>query len=145
MKQIRYDIDRYFNAQLSQEEERCLLRTLLKMEGQDPAVDEALAVMLASRMTNKAGKKQKDLPMVRIAGIAASLAIIISVGALVFHHPQNTQTFAYVSGKKIYDHNEIKNIVSTQLQDIQESTGIFSQTLSTDLNDIREALITDEI
>lgn len=142
---LHQQIHKYFEAELTQQEEKALLKTLLKMEGKHAIADEALAVMLASRTVGKVSKTGKRITTKLIAGIAASLAIILSVGVLVFHHPQNSQTFAYVSGKKIYDHNEINNIVATQLQDIQESTGLISQTLSSDFNDIREALIADEI
>lgn len=137
-------IERFYEAQLSQEEENFLLRTLLKIEGKDPIADEALAVMLASRMSAKTTKTRKKTPAMRIAGIAASIAIILGMGIFIIHHPRQVDTFAYVSGKKIHDRNEIKNIVSTQLQDIGESTDLFSQTVATDFDDIREALTDDE-
>lgn len=146
MNQLKDDIDRYFEAQLSQEEERDLLRTLLKMEGQDPMADEALAVMLASRVGSKAIKRRRKIPpIIRIAGIAASIALILGIGAFHMRQSQESKTFAYVSGKKIIDRNQINNIVATQLQDMGESNEILSQTLSSDFNDIREALITDDI
>lgn len=145
MKQLQDDIERYFDAQLSQEEERDLMRTLLEMEGQDPMADEALAVMLASRLATKAIKSRKKHPLIRTAGIAASIAVIIGTGAYFMPQSGDTKTFAYVSGKKILDPNEINNIVSTQLRDIEESTDLFSQALSSDLDDIREALTADDI
>lgn len=138
-------IDRYFEARLSHEEERDLLRTLLKMEGQDSAADEALAVMLASRMTAKAARTRKRPRIKQIAGIAASIAVILGIGVFLIQKPRQNDTFAYVSGKKIHDPNEINNIVETQLRDIEESADLFSLTLSADLDDIRDALISDDI
>ena len=138
-------IDRYFEGQLSQEEERNLLCTLLKIEGQDPAADEALAVMLASKIMTKAARTRKQPRIKLIVGIAASIAVILGTGVFLIQQPRQNETFAYVSGKKIHDPNEINNIVATQLQDIGESTDLFSQALSADLDDIREALISDDI
>lgn len=146
INQIHDMINRFFEAQLSQEEERDLLRRLLKMEGRDPIADEALAVVLASRLSPEPrAKKPKGIPLRRMAAIAASVAVIFGTGALITNHAKDTQTFAYVSGKKINDPNEIKSIVATQLKDIGESTELFTQTLSTDLEDIREALTADDI
>lgn len=145
MNHLHQQIDRFFEAQLTHQEEQSLFKTLLETEGQDPIADEALAVMLASRMATKATKTRKRIPRIRIACIAASIALILGFGVFLIHQPKESQTFAYVSGKKIHDPNEIKNIVVTQLSDIQESSDFFSQTVSSDLDDIREALIIDGI
>ncbi|MDE6741610.1 MAG: hypothetical protein K2J58_04695 [Muribaculaceae bacterium] len=142
---LHLQIARYFEAQLSQQEERDLLRQLLKLEGQDPIADEALAVILASRAVTKATKNRKRIPRIRIACTAASIALILGLGVFLIHHHGDSQTFAYVSGKKIHDPNEIKNIILTQLSDIQESSDFFSHTVSSDLDDIREALTVDGI
>lgn len=139
-------ISRFYEAQLSRQEERELLQQLLKFEGKDPAIDEALAVMLASRLP--IGPKANRNKHVRlIAGIAASAAAVLAVGIL-FHHraPQNNgKMYAYVGGVKIENHHEIMKIIDTQLNDIGESSDLFSKTLSTDLDDIREALTADDI
>ena len=143
MKPLHRQIYRYFEAELTFQEESALLSELLENEGKDPLIDEALAVMLASRLTPRR-KARPRLPLKHIAGIAAAIALIIASPAIL-HRPRDPQTFAYVSGKKIQDPNEIKNIVATQLRDIGESTDLFSRTLSADLDDIREALMTDDI
>lgn len=146
INQIHEMINRFFEARLSQDEERDLLLLLLNMEGQDQIADEALAVMLATRLSPEPkAKKLKRTSLRRMTAIAASIALIFGSGALIMNHSRDTQTFAYVSGKKINDPNEIKNIVATQLQDIGESTDLFTQALSTDLEDIREALTADDI
>lgn len=141
---LHQQIDRYFEAQLTQQEEASLLKTLLKIEGQDPVADEALAVMLASRMPLNAARARKTPRIMQIAGIAASIALILGIGVFLIRQPRQNDSFAYVAGKKIQDPIEINNIVATQLQDIGESTGLFSQALSADLDDIREALIADD-
>ena len=143
MKQLHLKIHRYFDAELTPQEETILLKELMENEGKDPLVDEALAVMLASRLIPRPQSRPR-LPLRHIAGIAAAIALIIALPAIL-QRPRDPQTFAYVSGKKIQDPDEIKNIVAKQLQDIGESSDLLSQTLSSDLNDIREALMTDDI
>lgn len=144
-EKLHHQIDLFFEAKLTQHEEKALLRQLISHEGNDPTADAALAVMLASRLTPEApvGRRRPSIKLA--AGIAAAIALLISLPAILHHHHRDPQTFAYVSGKKIQDPDEIKNLVATQLRDIGESTDLFSQTLSTDLNDIREALLSEDI
>ena len=145
MNELQDYIDRYYEARLSRDEERYLLRQLLNKEGQDPAADEVLAVMLASRMIPKATKRSKRAWRAQTAGIAASIALILGTGAFLIIQPHETQSFAYVSGKKTNDPDEIRKIVATQLQDIGETTDLFNHTVSADLEDIREALTSEDI
>ncbi|MDE7350352.1 MAG: hypothetical protein K2N25_04745 [Muribaculaceae bacterium] len=143
-KEIYKRIDLYFEAMLSRHEERQLLAELLPLEGRDRRIDEALAVMLASRFAAPVVTPVKRRPMKLIAGVAASIAVVVAA-SLIFYHPRDTQTFAYVSGMKIQDPAEINDIIATQLSDIGESTDLFSQTLSEDFDDIREALNDDDL
>lgn len=144
MNSLHRQIQKYFEAELTPQEEKSLLRELLKIEGQDPAADEALAVMLASRLAPAPSGRRKRLPLGRIAAVAA-IAVAVAAGVFFLPRSQDVRTFAYVSGKKIHDTAEIKNLVATQLQDIGESTDYFSQTMTDDLDDIREALTSDDI
>lgn len=143
---LRNKIDRYFEAQLSQEEEQGLLKTLLPLEGTDPLIDEVLAVMLASRLPARAIVRKRK-PGWLVAGIAASIAAVLTVGILLHYQaPQNeSPMFAYVGGVKTENPHEIMKIIDTQLNDIGEYSDMFSRTLSTDLDDIREALTADDI
>ena len=68
-KELYNKIDLYFEAGLSRKEEELLLRRLLPLQGSDPAVDEALAVMLASRIPGKTSVSKK-IPLWRIAAVA---------------------------------------------------------------------------
>lgn len=147
-KELYKNIDLYFEASLSLAEEAELLRELLRFEGQDPRTDEALAVMLASRPPAKpAARKKKKKPARLMVGIAASVAVVFAIGAVIHNHShqQDGRMFAYVGGVKIENPQEIMKIIDNQLNDIGESSDFFSRTLSTDLDDIREALISDDI
>lgn len=155
-KNIHKIIDLYFEAQLSRSEEDDLFRTLLAFEGQDNKVKEALAVMLMSRNDEILASECKS--PVRQASVenrflsfrplkwAAAVAVIAitCVTALLytshFHHGNNTERMmAYVGGVKVNDHSEIMKIVDDQLNDISMSSEFFSQTIATDLDDIRNA------
>lgn len=143
---LRNKIDRYFEAQLSQEEERELLKTIIPLEGTDPQIDEALAVMLASRFHAKA-KVRKNRNSRFMTGIAASVAVVLALGILIHQYARqkDSSMFAYVGGVKTENPHEIMKIIDTQLNDIGESSDLFSRTISTDLDDIREALTADDI
>lgn len=139
-------IDLYFEAELTRQEEQSLLKELLKHEGQDPIADEALAVMLASRLPLPSRARKKK-PIRRAMAVAASVAALLALGFLLHQHATNRDSdmFAYVGGVKVDDPQEIMNIIDTQLSDIGASSELFAQTVSDDLDDIRDALISDDI
>ncbi|MDE5846045.1 MAG: hypothetical protein K2H71_01695, partial [Muribaculaceae bacterium] len=68
-------------------------------------------------------------------------------GHVFLHHSgqQDAGMVAYVAGEKVKDPEEIKNIIAIQLSDIGESTDLLAQTVSDDFDDLREALISDDI
>ena len=140
-KELYNRIDRYFEASLTRHEEHDLFHELLKFEGEDEIFDEALAVMLASRIPAKASDA-KIRHFSRFVGAAAAVvAVIIAAGVLISHQPsvRDAGMIAYVRGVKVDDPHEIVNIIDNQLSDIGESSELFMQTVSEDLDDIRNA------
>ena len=138
-------IDRYFEADLSPQEERELLHQLLPLEGTDPAIDEALAVMLASRLHSAAPASGRR-PWKKVA-VAAAIVTALAVGGLVHHLPPSDRSgmIAYVGGVRIENPQEIMKIIDTQLNEIGESSEFISRTVSADLDDIRDALNSEGI
>ncbi len=149
-------IDLYFEAQLSSTEEDELLRLLLAFKGEDDKVKEALAVMLMARnpsiLAAHCGhtlrKPQLKSSNIRFRilkrAVAVALVIISCTTALLYHFHYNAGVeiegmMAYVGGIKVSDHSEIMKIVDDQLNDISMSSESFSQTIATDLDDIRNA------
>ena len=144
-------IDLYFEAQLSRSEEEELLRSLLAFKGEDEEVKEALAVMLMARRTSiPATQSMQSTQNSRthrfriLRRAVAVVLVIISCTALLYHFHPNAGVeiegmVAYVGGVKVSDHSEIMKIVDDQLNDISMSSELFSQTIATDLDDIREA------
>ena len=141
---LHLQIQKYFEAELTQEEEKALLKKLLRLEGHDSMADEALAVMLAARLTPTEAIIRRRTPMKLLAGVAASVAVVIGMVSIL-QVQRSARTFAYVSGVKTENQQVINDIISTQLNDIGESSGLFSQTVASDLDDIREALTAEDI
>lgn len=149
-------IDLYFEAQLSRSEEEELLRSLLAFKGEDKKVKEALAVMLMARnpsVLSPTSEHATQKPLLKSSiyrfrilkrAVAVALVIISCTTAILyqFHHNAGVESegmLAYVGGVKVSDHSEIMNIVDDQLNDICMSSELFSQTIATDIDDIRNA------
>lgn len=161
-KNIHKIIDLYFEAQLSRPEEDELFSWLLAFNGDDDKVKEALAVMLLTRnpdmlAVNRATSTIKHSLKSRRSGfrtlkrvVAAALIVITCATPLLYRSYHNTGVeiegmMAYVGGIKVSDHSEIMKIVDDQLNDISNSSEFFSQTIASDLDDIRNAFNEEDI
>ncbi|MDE6479461.1 MAG: hypothetical protein K2L45_04260 [Muribaculaceae bacterium] len=155
-KNIHKIIDLYFEAQLSRPEEEELLSLLLAFKGDDDMVKEALAVMLMGRnpavLAEHGRQAAIKAPLKsRFPGfrgikrvVAVALVVITCATPLLYRHYHNSGVeiegmMAYVGGIKVSDHSEIMKIVDDQLNDISTSSEFFSQTIASDLDDIRNA------
>lgn len=155
-KNIHKIIDLYFEAQLSRHEEDELFSLLLAFKGDDDRVKEALAVMLMSRnpamlaedvetsaLKHPLKRKLPGFQSIKRV-VAAALVVITFATPILYRHYHNRGVelegmMAYVGGVKVSDHSEIMKIVDDQLNDISTSSEFFSQTIATDLDDIRNA------
>ncbi len=123
MKKIDELIEGYFEGTLSQNEETALKVFLASEEGQGPEYDEVRAVMgyfAAGRsveILRSHPLPQNDRKVWRrILAIAASLAIIITLGINIFN--QNNVCVSFVGGKKITDREVVMNDVDNILADL---------------------------
>ena len=123
MKKINELIEGYFEGTLSQDEETALKVFLASEEGQGPEYDEVRAIMgyfAAGRSVETL--RSRPLPQNdrkvwrRILAIAASLAIIITLGINIFN--QNNVCVSFVGGKKITDREVVMNDVDNILADL---------------------------
>ena len=155
-KNIHKIIDLYFEAQLSRSEENELFSSLLAFKGDDDKVKEAFAVMLMCRnpavLAEHGRKAAIKAPLKRrFSGfrnlkriVAVAMVVITCATPLLYRHYHNSGVeievmMAYVGGIKVSDHSEIMKIVDDQLNDISTSSEFFSQTIASDLDDIRNA------
>lgn len=140
MKSVNELIEGYFEGSLSQDEETALKVFLASEEGQGPEYDEVHAVMgyfaagRAVEILRSHPLPQNDRKMWRrIAAIAASLAIIITLGVSLYN--KTNVCVSYVSGQKITDRevvmNDVDNILADLLSDRtdmeEQLTGIFGE------------------
>ncbi len=150
-KNIHKIIDLYFEAQLSVAEEKELFQSLLAFKGHDRKVDEALAVMLMSRMhTERMQPKKTRSRMSLLYGVAAALMAVLCISVLWRQNGLDSDNgiegmVAYVGGVKISDESEIMKIVDDQLNDIGISSELLAQTVAEDLDDIRNAFNEDDL
>ncbi len=130
MERIDEMIERYFEATISEEEETALKAFLASPEGQAPEYDEVRAVMgffaagRAVRQAHQPGRslslskgEAKDLKVWRrIAAIAASLTIIITLGVSLYN--KENICVSFVDGKKVTDKEVVMNDVDNILADL---------------------------
>ena len=123
MKKIDELIEGYFEGTLSQDEETALKVFLASEEGQGPEYDEVRAVMgyfAAGRSVET--PRSRPLPQNdrkvwrRILAIAASMAIIITLGVSLYN--KDNVCVSFVGGKMITDREVVMNDVDNILADL---------------------------
>ena len=127
MERIDEMIERYFEATLSEEEETALKAFLVSPEGQAPEYDEVRAVMgyfAAGRAVRQAHQPSRLTN--RIVAIAASLAIIVTLGVNMYN--KTNICVSFVDGKKVTDKEVVMNDVDNILADLlSDRTGVEEQ------------------
>ena len=152
-------IDRFFEGELSADEERALLALLIEHAEGDPEAEEALAVMTCTRILphNTAGKetgrqKASRRHSMLWRGVAAAAVIATTTAGILFltrsegvRQPIQEMTIAYVDGVRIENRDEIMKIVAGQLDDLSLASAEIRMEVTGDLDDIRNALNMDGI
>ncbi|MEZ3550565.1 MAG: hypothetical protein K1W02_07520 [Muribaculaceae bacterium] len=137
-------IDDYFEGNLTVGMEKKLCQELLSFEGEDEAVDEALAVMGYSGISESGGGRKGDLNRNRIiAYVSAAAAIIVAVTfAFSLIMPQNTpsECFAYIGGERCEDREVVMTLMANELGEMSEAADEIENLINADLNDFSEVL-----
>ena len=117
MAKIDELIEGYFEGTLSEEEETRLKVFLASDEGRDPEYDEVRAVMSFFAVGRK-DRVVRRRPSVwpRIAAIAASLAIIVTIGVNIYN--KENICVSFVGGQKVTDKEVVMNDVDNILADL---------------------------
>lgn len=123
--QLEELIELYFEARLDRDDERRLTRVLAYTDIDTPPVRQARAVMgigAAARIRRQA-RRYITLPWRQIAAVAASLAVMLSVGFYAVH-PHSASDLAaptvYVNGHPVTDPVDARRVAVAELQEINE-------------------------
>lgn len=142
-------IDRYYMADTTVEEERELLRELLRLDRPGDKESETLAVMGYSHLAPGRGKTFRAY-IVR-GMVAASVLILIGYGLLTAWKAEwrnlDSQPYcmAYVGGERIDDKDAVMSLINEQLSEMSAVSAEVGNEIAGDFNDIRDALSVEDL
>ena len=132
---IHHLIDLYFAGETTLQQEQRLRKLLLENAGSgDPAVEEALAVMsftAASRPEKRVSRTPVMLPWMRLAGIAAAVAVVVT---LVFKVVGVRGDSADIGNQKVDDRDKIMDLVASDWSEISAASAEINDDVSTELS-----------
>ena len=135
-------IERYFDGLTTVEEEAALRACLARCPWYSESIEDAQVVMgyfaaLSKDQRHSAARTTRQ----RIAGIAASIVIVLSVAVFALWHQWQPmdECVAYVNGQAISNDREVMALVENDLSSI----GNASQGMTAQLSSVGEALELD--
>lgn len=135
-------IERYFDGLTTVEEEAALRACLARCPWHSESIEDAQVVMgyfaaLSKDQRHSAARTTRQ----RIAGIAASIVIVLSVAVFALWHQWQPmdECVAYVNGQAISNDREVMALVENDLSSI----GNASQGMTAQLSSVGEALELD--
>ncbi len=135
-------IERYFDGLTTVEEETALRACLARCPWHSESIEDAQVVMgyfaaLSKDQRHSAARTTRQ----RIAGIAASIVILLSVAVFALWHQWQPmdECVAYVNGQAISNDREVMALVENDLSSI----GNASQGMTAQLSSVGEALELD--
>lgn len=143
--QISDLIERYFNAEISVEEEAALKCAVAA--NSDPRYDDIRAV-LGYVAVKKSHRNVRHVQWGRRAvRVAAMVAVVACMGLSVLMLDGNggnsdasgNDCYAYVQGKRVDDPAHVMSLVQDDFSDIREAAQETDNDMQSQLNDIREA------
>lgn len=138
------DIERYFNCELSENEESRLRRQIAQTQLRHPAVDEIRALMgIRSRR-----RKLNFRPVMAACSVAASLALVVSIGVSLLSGPSNSFTsdcVAYVDGERITDEEAVLRLTIGNLAEFESGHEEVKESMIEDFRGIASAIDEFEI
>ena len=135
-------IERYFDGLTTVEEEAALRACLARCPWHSESIEDAQVVMgyfaaLSKDQRHSAARTTRQ----RIAGIAASIVVVLSVAVFALWHQWQPmdECVAYVNGQAISNDREVMALVENDLSSI----GNASQGMTAQLSSVSEALELD--
>lgn len=122
-------IERYFNCELSDVEEKELILQLSLTKTRDPIIDEAKALLgfrtiKEDLLKSNPSSRGFRLPMRKLISVAASIGILLSIGialdSIYRHNESSDKCVAYINGKKITDEAIILFLMAENMDELQD-------------------------
>ncbi len=143
-EKIHILIEKYFDGETTLKEEKWLKDNLPKMMGEDPEIDEVLAVMGYAVVPVKDGVSERRVKRSFhwAATAAASLALLIGAGGIYTYivSQRDTQShfMAYSGGVRL-DRQEAMQLIKAQMEEMSEASRDMKLEVEDDLADFRAA------
>ena len=126
-------IERYFDGMTTIEEEDMMRQVLAQCPWKSEVIDDARVVMGYFAAHSEQQQRQATHGMrQRIIGIAASIAIILAVGAFALWHQQQPSDVcvAYVNGQIVQDNDKVMALVANDLSKMDNAANAMTDQLS---------------
>ena len=135
-------IDRYFEGETSLQEEQMLRQALADCPWSSEVIDEAKFTM--GYFTTHKQQQRRIVNMTarrRVIGIAASIAVLLTIGGAFLWKTQQTQgeCIAYVNGKAITSDDAVMALIEKDLNTMDNA----SNSMAAQLSSLGEALELD--
>ena len=126
-------IERYFDGMTTLEQEDALRECLANCPWSSETIDDARMVM-GYFVTHKAQQQRRVTPGMRqrIIGIAASIAVILTVGSYVLWHQSQPSDvcIAYVNGHVVKCNDQVMAMVTDDLDRLNDAANAMTHQLS---------------
>ena len=135
-------IDRYFDGETTVQEEQALREALADCPWSSETIDEARFTMGYFAAHKQQRRRVATFTnRFRITAIAASIALLLTVGLTTLWHHQQTDDMciAYVNGKAISNDDAVMALIANDLNSMEDA----SQSMAAQLSSIGEALELD--
>lgn len=126
-------IERYFDGMTTIEEEDMMRQVLAQCPWKSEVIDDARVVMGYFAAHSEQQQRQATRGMrQRIIGIAASIAIILAVGAFALWRQQQPSDvcIAYVNGQIVQDNDKVMALVANDLSKMDNAANAMTNQLS---------------
>lgn len=141
-RKIHILIDKYFDGETTLKEEKWLKENLPKMMGEDPEIDEFLAVAGYAVAPVRAGVSERRVKRSFhwVATAAASLALLIAAGGIYTYiasqRDSQSHFMAYSGGVQL-DRQEAMQLIKFQMEEMSEASRDVQLLVEDDLADFR--------
>ncbi len=143
MNKLNALIEKYFDGATTLDEERLLRRMLADPSFQGESVDEARAVlgfMAAGASAHADVSGRRSVSWLTAAGVAASLAVAVTIGMWMHRESTSPDMIAYVGGCEISDRREVMDIVEADLAAFGLAAMDADMQIDAELSDIGDML-----